>query len=383
MSWAIEKIRDVCNVVPGFAFKSKDLGDVGVPVIKIGNIRDDRTVEIESAQRLPEDLVMEQHRKFLLEDGDIILAMTGATAGKVGRIRYDGGYCLLNQRVAKFVPKAIDPDFLWLTLSSDRFRTIFYSLAGGAAQPNMSGGQIEEVEIRCPSIDEQERIADILSAYDDLIENNRRRIALLEQAARLLYQEWFVRLRFPGHEHVSITNGVPEGWEKVRVETTVQRVSAGKLFDQKSAFPKGKVPILDQGRGGIIGYHSEEASVEASLDDPVIVFANHTCYQRIIHYPFSTIQNVLPYRPHPDRYRDIYWLHHATDGLVELNAYKGHWPEFMAKDTLFPPQPLCSQFGDFTRHNHRMIHYLERENARLVEARDLLLPRLMNGEIAV
>ena len=88
----------------------------------------------------------------------------------------------------------------------------------GATQDNLSQEKLLSLEFNIPRVDEQTRIADILSTYDDLIENNRRRMALLEESARLLYREWFVRLRFPGHEHTRVTDGVPEGWERMPLE---------------------------------------------------------------------------------------------------------------------------------------------------------------------
>src|SRR5207247_3558817 len=87
----------------------------------------------------------------------------------------------------------------------------------GAAQANISGGQLESLQISWPQKRVRGRIAETVVAYDDLIENNRRRMTLLEEATRQLYREWFVRLRFPGHEHTRITNGVPKGWERVTV----------------------------------------------------------------------------------------------------------------------------------------------------------------------
>ena len=215
MSWEMKRIGEVCDVIPGFAFNSKDLGETGIPVVKIGNITDDYRVDINSVQCFPEDLITEKHEKFMLANYDILIAMTGATAGKVGRICCsEEQILLLNQRVAKFKPRDINPNFFWSAISTPRYRTTFYRLGGGAAQPNMSGAQIEAVEIPYPPPTVQDRIASILSAYDNLIENNRRRIRLLEQAARLLYKEWFIHLRFPGHEHVKIKDGVPEGWER-------------------------------------------------------------------------------------------------------------------------------------------------------------------------
>ena len=108
----------------------------------------------------------------------------------------------------------------------------------GAAQDNLSQEKLLSMEFSVPSVNEQKRIADILSAYDNLIENNRRRMTLLEEAAWHLYREWFVRLRFPGHEHTRITNGVPEGWEKRRVEDLAE-LKGGKQIENDRIAEEG------------------------------------------------------------------------------------------------------------------------------------------------
>ena len=213
-------------MIPGYAFKSKDWCDQGIPVIKIKNVQSDRTVKVDDADCVPESIYSDRLKKFLLEDGDILLAMTGATAGKVGKLRTKRPM-LLNQRVAKIKPVEADADFIWALVSSDEYQSKFFNLADGAAQPNMSGGQIEGLELRLPDLPTQRKIAGILSAYDDLIENNLRRIKILEQMAQSLYREWFVHFRFPrdpseasakagGHESATFKDSelgrIPEGW---------------------------------------------------------------------------------------------------------------------------------------------------------------------------
>jgi type I restriction enzyme S subunit len=145
----------------------------------------------------------------------------------------------------------------------------------------------------------------------------------------------------------------------------------------------GAVPVLDQGKTGIIGYHDDEPGVIASDTAPVVVFANHTCYQRLVHFPFSGIQNVLPFVPSPTLSRNIYWLHWATNGLVALSDYKGHWPEFIAKKLIVPPADLCQRFGDFAAPLSLQVLRLRRANETLQRIRDLLLPRLVSGELPV
>jgi type I restriction enzyme S subunit len=163
----------------------------------------------------------------------------------------------------------------------------------------------------------------------------------------------------------------------------VQRVPSGKKYETKTVSPTGAIPVLDQGQSGIIGYHDDRPGVMASEEQPVIVFANHTCYQRIIQFPFSAIQNVLPFLPNPERYRNIYWLHWATKDLVKFNDYKGHWPEFMSKRLILPDEELCSAFGSFVQSMVREIYKLERKNINLRQTRDLLLPRLISGEVDI
>lgn len=217
-AWTRGRLGDVCRVIPGYAFKSSDWQDSGIPVVKIKNIRGDNTVDLSESDCVPESLLTPRLQKFVLKDGDILVAMTGATAGKVGRVRTDRPV-LLNQRVAKISPVEADHEFIWAVVSSDEYQKAFFYLADGAAQPNMSGGQIEAVVIPLPPIPVQRRIAGILSAYDDLIENCQRRIKILESMARALYREWFVNFRFPGHEDhprvASPLGEIPQGW-KVR-----------------------------------------------------------------------------------------------------------------------------------------------------------------------
>jgi len=386
MSWEMRRIGDVCDVIPGFAFRSKDLGETGIPVVKIGNITDDYRVDIESVQHLPADLVSQKHEKFTLTNGDTLIAMTGATAGKVGRICCsEDQVLLLNQRVAKFKPRTINPDFLWSAISTPRYRTIFYGLGGGAAQPNMSGAQIESVEIPFPPLPVQEHIASILSAYDDLIENNRRRIQLLEQAARLLYKEWFVRLRFPGHEHVTITDGVPEGWEKKPV-VDVWDISYGKNLPTKHITSTGKYPV--HGADGIIGYHTEK-NVDSSLC-LVTCRGNGSGNVRRTFGPTFVTNNCFVLRP--NHKADELKFHYAIMAMEFLPLRELRTGAAQPQLTLaginhlqviVPSSSILILYNSLADPLFDQADCLRKQNDQLAQARDLLLPRLMNGELAV
>ncbi len=311
------------------------------------------------------------------EGPGIVLSAIGAQCGKTWFA--DGRWsCIKNTIYLKAKPEFADTRYLYYQTKLPDIWPI-----RGAAQPFISQTDARGIEINLPDLPTQRKIAGILSAYDDLIDNNLRRIKILEQMAQSLYREWFVHFRFPGHESATFKDSelgrIPEGWEVRTIEELVKRIPVGKKYDQKSASPTGMVPIFDQGKTGIIGYHDDEPGVTATDDAPIIVFANHTCYQRLVHYPFSAIQNVLPFLPSPKIERNIYWLHHATNGKLVLNDYKGHWPEFAALVLSVPPAELSDLFGDFVKPISLQILRLERANQTLHRTRDLILPKLLSN----
>ena len=395
----MKRIGEVCDVIPGFAFNSKDLGETGIPVVKIGNITDDYRVDINSVQCFPEDLITEKHEKFVLANYDILIAMTGATAGKVGQIRCsEEQILLLNQRVAKFKPKDINPNFFWSAISTPRYRTIFYQLGGGAAQPNMSGAQIEAVEIPYPPPTIQDLIADILSAYDDLIENNRRRIRLLEQAARLLYKEWFVHLRFPGYEHVKIKDGVPEGWER-------KPLSALCTDIRESIHPKDMSPDVPYiGLEHIprlsITLNSWGTAVEVDsskfrFSEGDILFGKIRPYFHKVGFALLdgiTSSDAIVIRPTENRLYFYVLSLLASNEFVALASKtvregskmpRADWNFLLKSEFKVPSKALLDFFNETMSPICRQLRTLALHNRKLGRSRDLLLPRLMNGEMTI
>jgi type I restriction enzyme S subunit len=293
-----------------------------------------------------------------------------------------------NQQINTIVPNGkVAPSFLYYSLRPRKQELLSLGATTGVRTPILNKSAFCDLKVKIPPLPVQRRIAGILSAYDDLIENNQRRIKILEEMARSLYREWFVNFRFPGHEKVPLVDSplgpIPKGWEVRPVEEIVKRIPAGKKYDQKTVQQTGAVPVLDQGRSGLIGYHDDQPGVVASEDKPVIVFANHTCYQRMIHFPFSAIQNILPFVSSLAVPRNIYWLHFATNGVVVFNDYKGHWPEFVSKKVVVPPADLCQRFGDLVLPFALQNLKLERLSQNLRQTLDLLLPKMICGEIQI
>ena len=227
-----------------------------------------------------------------------------------------------------------------------------------------------------PPIETQSRIADTLSAYDDLIENNRRRIALLEEAARLLYLEWFVNFRFPGHDHVKITDGLPEGWER-RTFGQIAELRYGKALKQEDRI-EGPFPVY--GSSGIVGTHQSPL-----VEGPTIVVGRkgnvgRAFWSPVDSWPIDTAYFI------PKKQVD-FWLYLAlpSAGFQNTDAsVPGLNRDFAySRELTYPPLHLRRLFNGTVEPMFVQQATLENYNKKLADARDLLLPRLMNGEITV
>ena len=227
-----------------------------------------------------------------------------------------------------------------------------------------------------PEIQEQRRIASILSAYDDLIENNRRRIQLLEQSAQLLYKEWFIYLRFPGHEHITITDGVPEGWERKPLGE-IAPLNYGKALKKDDRIP-GLFPVF--GSSGIIGTHEKSL-----VPGPAIIVGRKgnvgsTYWCQGDFYPIDTVYFIEA------KYCSIH-LYHALLNTQFINtdvAVPGLNRDFAhSRLLLVPDNKILVLFEQHATEIYEQINRLTKYNQTLTQARDLLLPRLMNGEISV
>jgi type I restriction enzyme S subunit len=183
---------------------------------------------------------------------------------------------------------------------------------------------------------------------------------------------------FPVSFEESELGSVPKGWRVQKFGDFIDRQSVGKKFDQKTAFASGQVPILDQGKSGVIGFHNEEPSIKASLEKPVVVFANHTCYMRLICFDFSAIQNVLPF---VGKGVDTVWVFYATKDRVKFSEYKGHWPDFAIEKAVVPSIEFTEVFRRLVDPLVARIRNNELQIQNLAALRDTLLPRLISGQL--
>ena len=325
------------------------------------------------------DEAFEYVSRYIITGDDIYVSIAG-TIGRVGIVPDDLSGANLTENAAKITELStnVDKQYLLQFLRSAEGQGALQGKAGGTSQPKLALFRIEEIEFPCPPLRDQKAIADVLSAYDDLIENNRRRMALLEEAARQLYREWFVRLRFPGHEHTRMTNGVPEGWERAPLEHAIvlQRGFDLPIQDRQD----GDVPIY--GSTGISGYHNK-----ANVSGPGIVTGRsgtlgEVHYVRGDFWPLNTALWVKEFR----RLTPLFSLFLLRS--MDLKQFNGgvSVPTLDRKsvhkvEVLIPSHRRMNDFGGFVQPLFDQIDRLTIQSQKLKSARDLLLPRLMSGEI--
>ena len=193
-----------------------------------------------------------ERESYSILRGDVFITRTSETMDELGMSSValmdypNATYNGFTKRLRPIDKKRILPEYIGYYLRCNEFRSKFIAFSTMTTRASLRNEDLLSIKVPVPPLDIQRRIADILSTYDDLIENNRKQIKLLEEAAQRLYKEWFVDLRFPGHEHTRIVDGVPEGWEKKQLSDVVE-VKYGK--DHKS-IPDGNVPVY--GSGGLM-----------------------------------------------------------------------------------------------------------------------------------
>lgn len=303
--------------------------------------------------------------------------------------------------VIGFIPDPNKADNRFIKYLFDaKLKLSFRQFTQGAAQDNLSQGKLLSLKFRIPEkVEQQKRIADYIAVYDELIENNRRRIQLLEESAQLLYREWFVNLRFPGHEHVKLVEGVPEGWNKSPLRD-VAEVNASSL---KNGF-QGKIEYIDiscvstHSIDSTTWYEFEDAPGRARriLKDKDIIWScvrpNRKSHA-FIWQPHDGLIASTGFAVISAKEISPFYLYQTLTtneyvGYLTNNAGGVAYPAVTAKvfedsTVLVPPNSFTKNFDVFVENAYQQIYVLQQANKKLIEARDLLLPRLMSGEITV
>lgn len=323
------------------------------------------------------DLGLQKSSAKYVEAGSVLVGMYGANVGQLGWLKSPA---TVNQAVCSLTPNPQVANHRWLFYALLKGREELVSLAHGAAQQNISQEIIKKFEIEVPDLQEQQKVVVILSAYDDLIENNRRRIEILEEIARRLYEEWFVQFHFPGHEEVGFKESelglIPESWELLRLGDCVE-LAYGKALKAQDRVP-GDYPVY--GSSGVVGTHCKSL-----VEGPGIVVGRKgnvgsVFWSDVSFFPIDTTYYVRSEVPFSYVYFNLQrqrFLNNdaAVPGLNREQAY--------ALPFLLPDQDVLSRFSSEWEAIYGLLRRLERSNVNLRAQRDLLLPKLISGKIDV
>lgn len=403
-------LGEVCDFFNGGAWSDKEYVNEGIPVLKVTNCKS-TGFQLDNLNYLSEKS-REKYKKNNLIIGDVIVATVGSHPNLIESAA--GRSCIVNSQVEGFYlnqnavcirtkdKRILSQKYLGYLCKCADFQHYIQSRGRGAAnQMRIAISSIKEYSFTLPDFENQQYIADILSAYDDLIENNQKQIKLLEEAAQRLYKEWFVDLHFPGHENSKIVDGVPEGWSKstvFEVSAILRRgispkynenargivinqkcirqtiVSYDEARTQEKKYPaelelkEADIAICSTGVGtlGRVG-QIYEVRENTTLDSHVtLIRANEKIGQQYLFWSLKMQQDYL------------------------MSAGKGSTNQLeLSRETignckiLIPEQKIAEQAEKNFVAIHNKMKACSMQIARLREARDLLLPKLMSGEVEV
>ena len=409
----MEKLGKYCKIISGYAFKSNDLSEgTEIPVIKIGNISNGNDVIIDSSTQYVSSDFLSIDEKYHIKKGDVLISLTGSHINQpnsmVGRScrNFSDTEFLLNQRAGKVIPNEnADKNYLYYLLNTESFKYSICNRAYGAAnQANVSPSDIENIKWNFPPLPTQQKIASILSAYDNLIQNYKKQIEALQTAASELYKEWFVRFRFPGWQNAKFENGIPEGWKVERIGTLYDSTSGGTPSrEHEEYFQKGTYPWIKTGELKDCPIIETEESItdeaikhsSAKLfekDSLIIAMYGATIGQLGINKMKATCnQACCVLRPKKDKAFGIYYLFHFFKenrefiiGLGNGAAQQNLSQVLINKLKIVNPnKEILEIFEKKESLFFEKIYHLQQQITNLTQQRDLLLPRLMSGKLEV
>ena len=385
------QLGDVCDFYNGGAWSDKEYVSSGLPVLKVTNCK--------SAQK---------YAKNKLKNGDVVIATVGSHPNLVDSAA--GRSCIINSIVEGFYlnqnavcirtkdSEILDQKYLGYLTKYRLFQHYIQMRGKGAAnQMRIAIGAIKSYEFEFPEIEIQRRIGDILSAYDNLIENNQKQIKLLEEAARRLYKEWFVNFRFPGYEDTPIVDGVPEGWTLGELGDIA--IDSGKKEKKEhrgqyqyylpiDCLPKRSLAYTDKNDITLA-----ESSLVAFMPNDILFGAMRPYFHKVVVARDKGLTRTTCFVINSKT--PAYWAYlllllfskdtvdYATQISVGTTMPYVRWKDFIHMPTLIPTAEICNAFQNIALPIIERVSTLAVSCERLIQARDRLLPKLMNGEIEV
>jgi type I restriction enzyme S subunit len=404
-SWLVKKLGEMISHKKGFAFRSEWFQTSGVPVVKVTNFSDS-SVDTRDLVYVNKKIADEK-KDYILNGGDVVIQTVGSwpnnpesVVGKVIRIPSALNNSLLNQNAVIFRPKdGLCGDYLFYLLKDKNFKGYIINTAQGAAnQASITLDSIFRFEFYIPPFEVQRRIAAILSAYENLIENNKRRIALLENMAEEIYREWFVRMRFPEYENVKFVKGVPEDWRNSPSIEVFDVLSGGTPKTNIPAYWDGDIPFFTpkDAKDNFYVLNTEKSITANGLrncnsrlyrKNTIFITArgtvgklvlaqrdmamNQSCYALLpkaeggIYFYFLSLNNAIMY----------------IKGISKSGVFDNIIVDtFKVIPIVMPSKPVIDKFNSKVGPLFEQISCLSDKNEILRTSRDMLLGRLISGK---
>ena len=390
MSWEKVKLGEISLCIQPGPFGSQlhnsDYADEGTPIVMPKDMVDGH-IRHTGLIRVPEEHVTRLQRHQVYE-GNLMVARKGDVRKCVYITQNENGWLTGSDCLKVALNESCCfPKYIYYQLRSPYIGKWLEQISIGATMPSINTGLLSSIEIYLPPLDTQRRISDILSTYDDLIENNRKQIKLLEEAAQRLYQEWFIDLRFPGHEHTKIVDGVPEGWTVNTLKNVADLKAGGdkpKEFSE-SVSKECYIPIFSNGvtDKGLNGYTNKAAITKPSVTITArgtvgVVFLRRTPY-----FPIVRLISATP----KDNIMDVLYLYLylANQSFRATGAAQQQItvPLLSDKKIICPTKKTRESFYDIVLPIFNMIDILENKIEKSKLFRNRLLPKLMSGEVEV
>lgn len=396
--WRKCPIGNVVTLRQGFAINAKSkhyMSDTPtrLPLLRIADMKSGKK-EIFVKEDIPQ--------RFIASNEDIIYTRTG-NVGLVFRNKYG----VVHNNCFTVTPqdeREISRDFLYYALKDKNFYDKANALARGAAQPDLPHSSFCSIELSFPSLSKQHRIATILSRYDSLIDNYQKQIKLLEEAAQRLYKEWFVKLRFPGHENTKIVDGVPEGWEKKKISDICDTIGGGTPSTKEASYYEGGTikwvtPTDITKNKGLCLLDTDKKITEEGLKHSsakmlpagTILMTSRASvgYFGIADFEVCTNQGFISCVPLLEHYQ-MYLLQNLMNRVEEIRIKAGgstyleiSKSVFRNLDIICPSDKILQKFQAKTNAYYIQEKILSTQLRLLTESRDRLLPKLLSGEIEV
>ena len=388
MSWEYKTAEEYCESVRDGTHDTPKQTEYGYKLVTGKHIKNGQ-IDPSDAYYISEKDYTKINERSLVEQWDVLMSMIG-TVGEVAVVQEVPNYAIKNVALFKCGGSEVNGKWLAYYLRSSEAQGHMTGHQKGSSQQFLSLKQLRSLPILVTNVEYMQKVVDILSAYDDLIENNQKQIKLLEEAAQRLYKEWFVDLRFPGYENTPIIDGVPQGWKRERLVDAAE-VQYGFAFDGSLFNSDGNgMPIIrirNIPDGTTKDYTTEEADEQYIVKngDIVVGMDGEFHINSWIGENSYLVQRTCRIKPHNTEmngyllqaiYEPIKFFESTVVGATVAHLGKKHIDTIIV---LTAPEEMYKPFQQYFNKRQLLLN----QNQRLAEARDRLLPKLMSGELEV